>query len=64
MSFIARLGLMLAAPIAALIVARDSLQFGLVQTFVAIFLIVIVVGILAISPRLWRSVRGSSSRQN
>lgn len=63
MSLILRLLLLLAAPIAALFVARESLQFGLVQTFVAIFLIVIAVGAFALGPRLWQSFR-SSSRQN
>jgi hypothetical protein len=37
----------LAAPIAALLVSRDTLNFGLVQTFVAMILVVAFLGLLA-----------------
>jgi hypothetical protein len=39
LSFIVRILFILAAPIAALFVARDALNFGLVQTLVAMLLV-------------------------
>ena len=39
-SWIARILFILAAPITALLVSRDALNFGLVQTMVAILLMV------------------------
>ena len=53
MAWIVRIFLMLAAPIAALLVARDTLNFGLVQTFVAILLMVGCLGVAA----LWSGLR-------
>jgi len=46
MAWIARLLLMLAAPITALFVARDALNFGLIQTFVAM---IMVTGLVAVA---------------
>ena len=40
LGWIVRILFILAAPIAALLVSRDALNFGLVQTFVAMFLLV------------------------
>lgn len=51
MGFLLRILLFLAAPIAALLVARDTMNFEIVQTFVAIILIIAFIG-LAIA---WRS---------
>ena len=51
MSVIARLLLLLAAPIAALFVARDALNFSLVQTMVASVLFAILVAVAAFWPR-------------
>jgi uncharacterized membrane protein YbhN (UPF0104 family) len=47
----------LAAPIAALMVPRDALNFGLVQTFVAMILIIAFIGAAAV----WTS-RGPRAR--
>ena len=47
LGWIVRLLFILAAPIAALLVSRDALNFGLVQTLVAIALIVAFVGLAA-----------------
>jgi hypothetical protein len=47
LGWIVRIFFILAAPIAALIVSREALNFGLVQTFVAMILMVIFVGIAA-----------------
>lgn len=44
MAWIIRLFLIIAAPIAALLVARDSLNFDIVQTFVAILLMIALLG--------------------
>ncbi len=52
-AWIVRLMLILAAPIAAFLIARHSLNFGLVQTFVAILL---VVGLLLLAA-LWSKHR-------
>jgi hypothetical protein len=38
----------MAAPIAALLVSRDALNFGLVQTFVAMILVVAFIGLAAV----------------
>jgi hypothetical protein len=53
LAWIVRLILIVAAPIAALLVARDSLNFGILQTFVAILL---VVGLLLMAA-LWSKRR-------
>jgi len=45
LGWIVRMLFVLAAPLAALLVPRDALTFGLVQTFVAIILIVALVGL-------------------
>ena len=50
LSWVVRILFILAAPIAALLVSRDALNFGLVQTMVAIVLIVALVGLAA-----WRT---------
>jgi hypothetical protein len=47
LGWIVRILFILAAPIAALLVSRDALNFGLVQTFVAMFLVVALVGLAA-----------------
>jgi hypothetical protein len=51
---IVRLLLMIAAPITALFVARDALNFGVLQTFVAT---VLVTGVVALAA--WRQRRGN-----
>ncbi len=51
MSVIARLLLLLAAPIAALFVARDALNFSVVQMMVASVLFAILVAAAAFWPR-------------
>ena len=53
MAWIIRLFLIIAAPIAALLVARDSLNFDIVQTFVAMVLMTALLGLAAI----WTSYR-------
>lgn len=45
---IVRILFILAAPITALLVARDALNFGLIQTFVAMLLVVGFVGLAAV----------------
>ena len=47
MAWIVRILFILAAPIAALLVSRDALNFGLVQTFVAMILLVAIIGLAA-----------------
>lgn len=47
LGWIVRIFLALAAPITALLVSRDALNFGLVQTFVAMILIVALVALAA-----------------
>jgi hypothetical protein len=47
LGWIVRILFILAAPIAALLVSREALNFGLVQTFVAMILMVVLVGIAA-----------------
>jgi hypothetical protein len=48
MAWIVRLLLMLAAPITALFVARDALNFGVLQTLVAVLLVVGLVIVAAL----------------
>ena len=48
LSWIVRILLMMAAPITALLVSRDALNFGLIQTLVAILLIVVFVALGAV----------------
>lgn len=50
MSLLVRLLLFLAAPITALFVSRDALNFGVVQTFVAAALAAIIVFAFAFWP--------------
>jgi hypothetical protein len=47
LGWIVRIFFALAAPIAALLVSRDALNFDLLQTFVAMILIVAFVGLAA-----------------
>lgn len=47
LAWIVRILLILAAPIAALLVSRDALNFGIAQTFVAMILMVAFVGLAA-----------------
>ena len=47
LSWIVRILFILVAPLAALLVSRDALNFGLVQTMVAVILIVAVVAMAA-----------------
>lgn len=47
LGWIVRILFILAAPIAALLVSRDALNFDLVQTLVAIVLIVAFIGLAA-----------------
>ncbi len=56
LGWIVRILFILAAPIAALFVARDALNFGLVQTVVAMLLIVGFVAVVAI----WSSRPGKT----
>jgi hypothetical protein len=53
MSLLIRLLLALAAPITALFVARDALNFDVVQTFVAVGLVAVLCIVAAFWP--WRS---------
>jgi len=57
LSWVVRILFILAAPIAALLVPREALNFGLVQTLIAIVLIVAFVGLAA----AW-STRGPRSQ--
>ena len=47
LGWIVRIILVIAAPITALFVARDALNFGLIQTFVAMLLVTALVGLIA-----------------
>lgn len=47
MSLLVRLLLFLAAPITALFVSRDALHFDLIQTFVAVALSTVIIGVFA-----------------
>lgn len=51
MDLIVRLFLVLAAPITALFVSRDELNFGVIQVMVAVTLFVLLVAALAFWPR-------------
>jgi hypothetical protein len=51
MSVIVRLFLMLAAPITALFVSRDALNFDVLQTIVAVVLFTVAVAAIAFWPR-------------
>ncbi|QUS37590.1 hypothetical protein RPMA_00945 [Tardiphaga alba] len=51
MELITRLFLVLAAPITALFVSRDALNFGVIQVMVAVALFVLMVAALAFWPR-------------
>jgi hypothetical protein len=53
MAWIIRIFFIIAAPIAALLVARDSLNFDVVQLFVAIILMIALIGLGA----LWTTYR-------
>ena len=50
LSWIIRILLAIAAPIAALFVARDTLNFSLIQTMIAIVLIVAFIAVAALWP--------------
>lgn len=50
MSLILRLLMFLAAPIAALFVARDSLNFGIVQTMIMMLIVIAILCAVAIWP--------------
>ena len=47
LGWIVRIIFVIAAPITALFVARDALNFGLIQTFVAMLLVTALVGLIA-----------------
>ena len=51
LSWIVRIFFALAAPITALLVSRGALDFDLIQTMVAIILIVVSVALVALWPR-------------
>jgi hypothetical protein len=53
MAWITRLLLFIAAPIAALFVSRDALNFGIVETLVA----TILVALLVTAAALWNARR-------
>lgn len=55
LSWIVRLFFALAAPIAALFVARDALNFDVIQTMVATVLVVVFVAVVAFWPKRSRS---------
>jgi len=57
LGWIVRILFVAAAPIAGLLVARDSLNFGVMQGFVAIILIVACIGLAA----AWTRPRPPSS---
>lgn len=52
LSWIVRIAFALAAPITALLVSRDALNFGPVQTMIAVILILAPVGVVAVWPLL------------
>jgi hypothetical protein len=58
LGWIVRILFILAAPIAALLVSREALNFGLVQTFVAMILMVALVALAA----LWTGRRPRADR--
>jgi len=47
LGWIIRILLILAAPIAALLVSRDTLNFGIVQAFVAMILVIAFIAVAA-----------------
>jgi hypothetical protein len=47
LGWIVRLLFVIAAPITALLVSRDALNFDLIQTFVAMLLVTALVGLIA-----------------
>ena len=51
LSWIVRIFFALAAPITALLVSRDALNFDLIQTMVTIILIVVSVALVTLWPR-------------
>lgn len=55
MAWIVRILLYIAAPITALFVARDALNFGVFQMMVTTVLIVALVAVAAFWPRRWKS---------
>ena len=55
LGWIVRIFFALAAPITALIVSRDALNFNLIQTMMAIILIVTLVAVAALWPKQPRS---------
>jgi len=57
LSWIVRILLLLAASLATLLVPRDALNFRIVQTFVAIILVVAVVGLAAACTTRGRRAR-------
>jgi len=58
LGWIVRILFILAAPIAALFVARDAMNFGLVQAFVVMFLILA----LLVAAAVWQSRPGKTTR--
>ncbi len=55
MAWILRILLYIAAPITALFVARDTLNFDIIQMMVVIVLIVVFLAVVAIWPRRMKS---------
>jgi hypothetical protein len=53
LGWIFRIFFILAAPIAALMVSRDALNFGVIQTMVATILITGIVGLAAALSTRW-----------
>ena len=51
LAWVVRILLILATPIATLLVSRDALNFGMVQTMVAMILVTAFVGVAAIWSR-------------
>lgn len=50
MAWIVRLLMFIAAPITAFFVARDTLNFGIVQTMIAMLLVVVFLSAIAFWP--------------
>jgi len=57
LGWIVRILFILAAPIAALMVSRDALNFGLIQTVVAMILVTGIVGLAAALSAGWHRTR-------
>jgi hypothetical protein len=57
LSWIVRIFFILAAPITALLVSRDALNFGVIQTMVAMILMVGFVALLAAWTSRWPGTR-------